>query len=188
MIKAFDKKMFMTFYRFARARKHVGVFFLMVSLLSVFVFPVLYAFLLFWLALNNRYNDIPAVITAPALTLFMSMLLKRIFKRNRPNVTYGLKGNRPSLASKIGKKWPVTGSFPSNHAASAFIIAISCHYISFELFAAVSFLALITSVSRVFNGVHYVSDVVGGLVLSGFAAIVGYSFLPSVLHNIFGNL
>jgi membrane-associated phospholipid phosphatase len=181
-MKAFEKKLFMTFYYFARSKKCVGRFFAVASIASTVVFPLVYGYLLIALLCNGHINDLVFAAVVPLFSLAVSVVLKRVVNRKRPSELYGLKGDYPVYIFKAKKKWPSSGSFPSNHATSAFIIAISCYFISIYIFAVMFAVALITAMARVFNGAHYVSDIVGALLISGFSAIVGYNIVPAVLR------
>lgn len=64
-------------------------------------------------------------------------------------------------------------SFPSGHAAGAFMMAtVLNHFYPFLMIPCYA-IASIIGVSRVYNGVHYPSDVMAGSALGIFSARIG---------------
>jgi undecaprenyl-diphosphatase len=89
-----------------------------------------------------------------------NFLLKDVFDRERPNVRYA----EPEPLMRA----PSSNSFPSGHAATSFaaatVIAAAAPRLRVPLYA----LAALIAWSRVYVGVHYPLDVIGGAVY-GFA-------------------
>ncbi|MBS3060418.1 MAG: phosphatase PAP2 family protein [DPANN group archaeon] len=94
-------------------------------------------------------------ITALALAMATALVLKELVSRPRPYLVFGINNLRTELLS----------SFPSGHAANSFsIMGILAYHkrpqaLFFLLFAA------IVAYSRVYLGVHYVSDVLAGALI-----------------------
>ncbi len=111
---------------------------------------------------ENRRMVYHALLSA-ALALGTNGLIGAIYHRDRPFVHHHviqLISHEPSA------------SFPSNHAAASFAIAMSIWlwrrkdgWFWFALAAAISF-------SRIWSGVHYPTDIVGGVILGSLCAIV----------------
>jgi len=94
------------------------------------------------------------------LPSLVSTLIKRIIGRARPMHfdKAGLFGFHPNWAD-----WTYQ-SFPSGHSTTAFAIAASIGFISERWFYPALALAAAVGLSRITEGVHYPSDVVGGAV------------------------
>jgi len=118
-------------------------------------------------AVHLIFTDIRALIfylVVPFCTLAASWIIKNAVKRKRP--FNGEKGGY---------------SFPSNHSASAGIIAFACLFINTGFGVPVSVFALLTGTSRVTAGIHYPSDILAGFALSTLFAVPGFYILPFVI-------
>jgi undecaprenyl-diphosphatase len=77
-------------------------------------------------------------------------------------------------------------SFPSGHAARAFLIAVVASALAPAWLAALLWIwAPLVSIARVAMGVHYVSDVVAGAVLGIVVALVGLQFYQPLSSWVF---
>lgn len=95
-------------------------------------------------------------------TIALNELLKLFFKRERPEIY------RIMDASGF--------SFPSGHTMMAFSLYAMITYIAWRnikivrgqiaLLAAAAFMAFMIAISRIYIGVHYPSDIVGGIAIS----------------------
>lgn len=107
--------------------------------------------------------------------------IKRIFKRVRPNIK--------RLVIEKGY------SYPSGHTMSAtcfysflILLVTLCNFSDFFKVSLVVMLILIIitiGFSRIYLGVHYFSDVVGGLLLGLFYVILYVQLVPTVLSIFF---
>lgn len=128
---------------------------------------------------ENYYDENSGVllllseITSAGVTFGM----KQIFKRERPFVTlsnvYHNKYNSPTDRY----------SFPSGHTATTFSMATSLtlRYPDKPLIIVVSYLyAAITGYGRMYLGVHYPSDVLGGMIIGSGSAALIYSLRKEI--------
>ena len=111
-----------------------------------------------WLALSV----VASVATADLLAGF----IKLVVPRHRP------------FEHQIGPS-EKTHSFPSGHSATSFAAATALTYFAPRYRAAFYTLAALIALSRLYNGVHYPTDVVAGAVL-GVLVAVGIRRLASV--------
>jgi undecaprenyl-diphosphatase len=122
------------------------------------------------------------VLTAAICDPLSSRLLKRLFARPRPcHPEFFVEGGR-FLLGMMG-----SFSFPSSHSVNMFSAAtlLFCFYRKYGIYF-YSFAALI-AYTRVYNGVHYPSDVLGGAVvgsLAGWGVYAGFMFTRARCRHI----
>ena len=98
------------------------------------------------------------MVAVPAGTLLIVTLMRKTINRERPYIKHG---TEPLIPKKS------TGeSFPSRHTASAFIIAMSGFLLSPILAGILLLVAAIIAITRIIAGVHYISDVLAGMLIS----------------------
>jgi len=125
----------------------------------------------------------PTLYFLPGLSYFGAMLLsfakKRVFKRVRP----------PRPAGAFGHKMK-DGSFPSGHSLTAICFWVMLGVVIGQSFGAGVGLAFLpmallivacTGLSRIYMGVHYPSDVLGGYVIGLFWLVISYIALYPAL-------
>ncbi len=101
------------------------------------------------------------------------LLIHIIAKRKRPYIAY------PDLIKPIGRKFS-DSSFPSSHMATtvAMFFVITTFYPSLIFAAAVIIIGM--AFSRLYNGMHYPSDILAGIILGfcyGYIALNILKFL-----------
>lgn len=126
---------------------------------------------------NNRTVSAFFGITSAVLIRFINEPLGRMMNRPRP---FELERFTPLTSHEAGK------SFPSNHATGAFALAVSFH--SVPTYSTILYtLAVLLCVTRVYTGVHHLTDVLAGILHGTIAAqvvaLIGHSLLsPTVFH------
>lgn len=138
---------------------------------------LLYAVLLFWLAVWYRERLLPSVVV-PAVIFWAGSALRTRINRPRP---YTALGYRP-----LFPKAETGRSMPSRHCFSAAAIAVVAFYGSVPLGSVLVVLAVLIAVSRVITGVHYISDVLAGLAFGGGFALVGWQLYWLVVTALVG--
>jgi undecaprenyl-diphosphatase len=108
---------------------------------------------------------IPAMLLAFAVELPVQKVLKHSTKRARPFTR--IQGMRNLI------KPPADFSFPSGHTTAAFLAAVQVGHFYPALLFPCLFVAGIIGVSRIYNGVHYPSDVIAGVILGISSAEIG---------------
>ena len=105
-------------------------------------------------------------------SLLANQVGKRVLPRRRPNLD-----NVPTR--RIASHVPVSSSVPSGHSASAAAFAVATAVECPPLAIPVGVLAGAVMFSRVYTGVHYVSDVLAGATLGAAIAGIGAGVFPA---------
>jgi undecaprenyl-diphosphatase len=119
---------------------------------------------LLWIALAlvlfvlyRRWSVLAATVIAVAVADWSASGLKAVFDRERPSLRYA----EPEPLVKTAHD----ASFPSGHAATSFAAATMLTFAFPRLGPALFLLASAVAFSRVYVGVHYPLDVIGGAFL-----------------------
>ena len=113
--------------------------------------------------LYRRWGVLGLTIVAVALADWSAMGLKALFDRERPPLRYA----EPDPLVRT----PHDGSFPSGHAATSFAAATILSLAFPRLAPFLFVLAAAVAWSRVYVGVHYPLDILGGAVLGVLVAL-----------------
>ena len=128
-----------------------------------------------WYMASTAIGRLPAVKQAiiPIVFLFcawlagwlLNLLLASVVREPRPYITY------PQIKFLFK---PLMGwrSFPSDHAMSAFVIVFMAHIFELPSAWALVPMALWVVWARVYAGVHYPLDILGGIAVAGLVASV----------------
>jgi undecaprenyl-diphosphatase len=107
---------------------------------------------------RSRLRAGGVVIAAVLLALSMTdLVIKPLVARARPFET--------AVATRVIDRRPLTYSFPSGHAAGSFAAAMTITRLWPAGRVAIWVLAILVSLSRIYVGVHYPLDVIGGAIL-----------------------
>ena len=120
----------------------------------------------------QRFSAVGAAGSAAIAGIIVFKALKRLSHRPRPCQL------EPHCWSKVFP--PDKFSFPSGHTMTAFSIALVLSYYYPSLEGTLLFLALSIGFSRIVLGMHFLSDVLAGIVLGvalGCAAITAFAAL-----------
>ncbi|MDZ7737533.1 MAG: phosphatase PAP2 family protein [Bacteroidales bacterium] len=148
----------------------------MVLISSKLLWVPLYAFILLMLGMKYKRSlllIIPIIIlTVTASDQLSVHAFKEVFERLRPCHEPALSGLVHTVNNKCGGSY----GFVSSHAANSFAVAVlSLGLLRKKWFTAVIlFWAAVVSYSRVYLGVHYPGDIIGGALLG---TLIAYAFL-----------
>ncbi len=163
-----NQKMFDTLFRFGNKYKRVTVF---TTIFSCYLFFSMYLIGYIHIFLNFKaygYKGLLRYVLTPFITIIIAKILRKKINSKRPFEEMNIK----SLVKHKGGN-----SMPSNHSASAMVLAIALTYIIPKYFLFFIILALITGVSRVMAGIHYPIDIFFGLLLGLIIGFLGFFIL-----------
>ncbi len=103
-------------------------------------------------------------IVVPAVTLVGVAVMRKLINKKRPYEKFE--------TNSLIKKDKSGQSFPSNHSACGFVIAMTGFSLNPWLGCALLFVALIIALTRIFAGVHFIIDVVAGTIIGILAGLV----------------
>lgn len=129
-----------------------------------FVMVIMYPMIVILNGIRGIDHKFILSIVIPAVTLMGVYVIRKLINRQRPYEKY----DTNSLIAKDKKGQ----SFPSNHSACGFVIAMTGFSISPVLGISLLFIALIIALTRIFSGVHFISDVIAGIMIGTLAGLV----------------
>jgi len=119
--------------------------------------------------LYRRWGLLGLTIIAVALADWSAMGLKALVDRPRPPLRYA----EPEPLVRT----PHDGSFPSGHAATSFAAATILSFAFPRLAPFLFVLAALIAWSRVYVGVHYPLDIIGGAILGILVALAVHALV-----------
>ena len=126
---------------------------------------------------KTRKIGVEALISLLLTFIIANLIIKHAVGRMRPYEAYTY------LESLIGKM--VDTSFPSGHAANNFAVAIAILINNRKIGIPVTIVAAIMAFSRMYNVVHYPTDVLAGIIIgTGVAIAVHLGLKRFVYENI----
>lgn len=131
-----------------------------------------------WYYFLNGENEAITFGFVTSVMIIPVFIIKQTVKRKRPD----FKDTR--FGAVVFDKW----SFPSGHATrSTYVVILMSIYMPEFLILWVLW-AIIMITSRLILGVHYVSDIIAGILLGSFAMIIFHliGWLPSIPWDISG--
>jgi undecaprenyl-diphosphatase len=139
------------------------------------------ALFILWLCTRARFHQMMALMAGAVVVLAALVLaIKFTIRRRRPEGEWGAiyRTTDPH-------------SFPSGHAARTAMLAVLAFALGFRWLGAALFLWMIlVSLARVWMGVHYLSDIIAGVILGGafglamaFASTWFYQLLPWIFSD-----
>lgn len=122
------------------------------------------ALIYFLVKKKEKLRYIFIVVSSVVLSRFViTELIRLIWHRSRPFVDYQVNQVIEHSAS---------GSFPSGHIAFLFALAAAVYFFNRKWGIVFFILSLIVGLARVFVGIHYPLDILGGIVIGIVSAIV----------------
>lgn len=128
--------------------------------------------ILYFSAYSKRekiYIFLTTVVSVIVARLVVTEFIRFLYHRSRPFIDHQLH----TLISE--NRW----SFPSGHSAFFFAMAAAIYLYNKKWGAGFFIAAILMNISRVIAGVHYPSDILGGLIVGILTAYVVFYFVES---------
>ncbi len=150
-----DQKLFTSIYNATNQILTKKVFKTITKISKPF-FIIAYALLLTYIFKYLSKYILLVTIIQPLITIILCKFLRKKIGRKRPYIIF----------SNMNLPFKEDASFPSNHTASSFIIALMFLYVSLPLGIVMLILATLVSISRIIVGLHFPLDVLSALLIS----------------------
>jgi undecaprenyl-diphosphatase len=136
-----------------------------------------FIFIFIYLIYKKDYRASALMAVSLVVALAVDYLINVFYVRPRPFTTY------PELTKHLNL-WTDFLSFPSGHTITAFAMAASIFFSSYKKLGLILILtSLVIGFCRIAAGVHYPTDVIGGIVLG---VIIAYLVFVLSRLKIFG--
>lgn len=151
---------------------------------SEFVIPMAVVGLVLSFFKKTRKFGMAVLFAVLVGTLITNLVMKPLFARPRPYVYYADNPLFMSWYEFAGAHIESDKSFPSGHTTAAFEIGVALFLVLNKKYSWIFpvFSALV-GLSRIYLMVHYVTDVLGGVLVGTFAGIMGYLIMTAIMKN-----
>lgn len=141
---------------------HLDKICISITKITPYLTALIYAITLFILFINHS-SKLMMTIIKPLSSFLIVTIIRKLYNRPRPCVTFNIE---PLVDHKTDE------SFPSRHTVSAFAIAFALLNISTPLGIIALIIACFVGLSRIICGVHFISDVLCGLLIALIIALI----------------
>ncbi len=131
---------------------------------------IAYPLLLIVTLLNGAWHELVRFVVVPAFGFVALSVFRSLYNAPRPYELFAI--------DPLIKKDTIGRSFPSRHAFSMMMIACSWTVWSLPVGIVLVVFACAMALIRVLAGVHFLRDVVVGVLFAILCAIVGYGLIP----------
>lgn len=151
---------------------------------SEFVIPMAVVGLVLSFFKKTRKFGMSVLFAVLVGTLLTNIVFKPMFDRPRPYVYYAENPLLMSWYEFAGSHVESDKSFPSGHTTAAFEIGVALFLVLNKKYSWIfPVFSVLVGLSRIYLMVHYVTDVLGGVVIGTFAGIMGYVIMTALMKN-----
>ncbi|MGH0596305.1 undecaprenyl-diphosphatase [Bacillus mycoides] len=163
LISTLDYKVFQ--YINEHVKQNIFLDYIMIFFAEYAQYAFILLFIIFWFIKKSKSRIfVIQAILACCSAFALNRIIGLFFYRERPFVSHM---NINQLVEHTANT-----SFPSDHATSAFVIAITLYLYHKRLGAVFLLVAVLISFSRIWVGVHYPFDVLMGAILGSVIALI----------------
>ena len=143
----------------------IGIFFARDFIYLLFLFGLIY---LFFSYQKKIKKFIPLILSVIFSRLIFTEIIRFFYYRPRPFLELKIE---PLISHSL------SGSFPSGHLAFFFPLAIFIYFANKKLGILFFFFGFLIGLARVFVGIHYPLDILGGIFLGTLTALIFRKFI-----------
>jgi undecaprenyl-diphosphatase len=159
----FDYQIFQLINSFAGKNVFLDALGIAAAEYLIFIMAAIVLLLIFWIKYKAIRLQIINSVAASVLAWAVNAAISVIYFRPRPFVSHE--------AINLINKSADSKSFPSDHTAIAFALAFSVYFFNRKLGILLLALAILVAFGRIYVGVHYPLDIVGGFIVGMGSAI-----------------
>ena len=151
---------------------------------SEFVMPMAVLGLVLSFFKKTRKFGLAVLFAVLVGTLITNLVMKPLFARPRPYVYYADNPLFMKWYEFAGAHIESDKSFPSGHTTAAFEIGVALFLVLNKKYSWIfPVFSVLVGLSRIYLMVHYVTDVLGGVLVGTFAGIMGYVIMTAIMKN-----
>lgn len=152
---------------------------------SEFVMPMAVLGLVLCFFKKTRKFGMAVLFAVLVGTLITNLVMKPLFARPRPYVYYADNPLFMSWYEFAGAHVESDKSFPSGHTTAAFELGIAMFLVLNKKYSWIfPICSVLVGLSRIYLMVHYVTDVLGGVLVGTFAGIMGYLIMKAIMKKL----
>ena len=152
---------------------------------SEFVIPMAVLGLVLCFFKKTRKFGMAVLFAVLVGTLITNLVMKPLFARPRPYVYYADNPLFMSWYEFAGAHIESDKSFPSGHTTAAFELGIAMFLVLNKKYSWIfPICSVLVGLSRIYLMVHYVTDVLGGVLVGTFAGIMGYVIMTAIMKKL----
>ena len=165
LIRQYDFRIYFRLYEISMSSKYWHSFFYFFGRYGIIFFFLSFIYLI----MRKKIRAFLCILLAMGVAGTVDFLIYMFWQRPRPFISHS------DMVSNIYGTSARLGSFPSSHTYIAFAIATSIFLYGHRRLGAVLFvLAILVAVGRIGLGLHYPSDVAGGIFLGILSGVAVY--------------
>ncbi|GAB6045812.1 undecaprenyl-diphosphate phosphatase BcrC [Caminibacter profundus] len=159
-----NEKLFLLINSFAGKNHLVDLFFISAAEFLPYLFILVEVYFYFF---AKKKNEAIFAFYSAVFGLLINQIISLVYFHNRPFMD--------GIGTLLINHAP-ENSFPSDHTTFLFAIAFSLFFSKIKFSYILFVLALLGGVARVYTGVHYPFDILGGIITGFLGALITYIF------------